>query len=41
MHAQVLRINILTNIVDLCGVSDITGFPQTGLALGQMCQCRS
>ncbi len=38
MNAYVLRIHILTDIVNLCGESVLTRHPDTGLALGQTCQ---
>ncbi|HHR8011890.1 TPA: hypothetical protein ACTAQ9_000454 [Salmonella enterica subsp. enterica serovar Schwarzengrund] len=38
MNTYVLRIHILTDIVNLCGKSVLTRHPDTGLALGQKCQ---
>lgn len=38
MNTYVLRIHILTDIVNLCGKSVLTRHPDTGLAQGQTCQ---
>lgn len=40
MNTYVLRIHILTNIVNLCGKSVLTRHPDTGLARLPQCQIR-